>query len=114
MSVLSSLRPGRRPDPTVREQWQQRLDRFEQSGLSAAAFCSAEGLALPSFYSWRRRLRPATQAAPAELAFVPVRLSAPAAPVEVALPSGAVLRLSPGCDLAFVRSLVDALGGQTC
>ena len=113
MSVLSTLRPGRRPDPAVRAQWQQRLERFEQSGLSAAAFCLNEGLALPSFYAWRRRLRPAAAAEPAEPAFVPVRLTG-AAPVEVALPSGAVLRLSAGCDLAFVRSLVDALGGQTC
>ena len=37
-----------------------------------------------------------------------------AAPVELVLPNGGVLRLAPGCDLAFVRSLVDALGGAPC
>jgi transposase len=114
MSATSSVRPGRRSDPALHEQWRQRLARFEQAGLTAAAFCSSEGVSLPSFYSWRRRLRPA--AAP-DLAdgprLVPVRLL-PTAPVELVLPSGALLRLAPGCDLSFVRSLVDALGGKPC
>ena len=98
----------------LHEQWRERLSRFEQANLSAAAFCASEGVSLPSFYSWRRRLRPAPPADPAGGPhLVPVRL-APAAPVELVLPSGAVLRLAEGCDLAFVRSLVDALGGQPC
>jgi hypothetical protein len=32
------------------------LDEFRASGLSARAFCAREGLAEPSFYSWRRTL----------------------------------------------------------
>ena len=59
MSATPSLRPGRRPDEALHEQWRRRLARFEQGNLSAAAFCSSEGVSLPSFYSWRRRLRPA-------------------------------------------------------
>ena len=39
---------------------------------------------------------------------------APSAPVEVILPNGAVIRIAPGCDLAFVRSLIDALAGAPC
>ena len=50
-------RPGRRPDPALHDLWHKRLDRFETSGLSAAAFCAAEGLSVHSFYAWRRRLR---------------------------------------------------------
>jgi hypothetical protein len=30
------------------------------------------------------------------------------------LPTGAILRLTPGADLAWVRSLVAALGGAPC
>jgi len=56
MSATSSVRPGRRPDPALHELWQQRLSRFEQSGLPGPAFCAAEGLALSSLYAWRRRL----------------------------------------------------------
>ena len=112
MSASPSLRPGRRSDPALHEQWQQRLARFEQANLTAAAFCASEGVSLPSFSSWRRRLRPTASAEPADgPLLVPVRLVA-AAPVEVVLPSGCVLRLAVGCDLAFVRSLVDALGGK--
>ena len=114
MSAIPSVRPGRRCDPALHEQWQQRLARFEQANLSAAAFCASEGVSLPSFYSWRRRLRPAASGEPADgPRLVPVRLVAAAA-VELLLPSGALLRLAPGCDLDFVRSLVDALGGKPC
>jgi hypothetical protein len=42
-----------------------------------------------------------------------VRLAS-APTVEIVLPGGATLRLSPGCDLAFVRSLIDALAGAPC
>jgi hypothetical protein len=119
MSATPS-RPGRRPDPALRDLWHKRLQLFEQSGLSAAAFCSNEGLPLHTFYSWRRRLRcqsPAPGAGTAHgPAFLPVRIlpHAPSAPVELLLPHGPVLRLTPGCDLSFVRSLVDALGGAPC
>ena len=94
---------------SVRLAWADRVARFAASGLAAAAFCAAEGVSLPSFHSWKRR--PA--APPAEPRLLPLRL-APAPAVELALPSGAVLRLAPGCDLAFVRSLVDALAGGPC
>jgi hypothetical protein len=122
MPVTSSTRPGRRPDPAVRSLWEQRLCAFERSGLSPSAFCARERLSLPSFYSWRRRLReqpPGLTArrpdpASAELPFLPIHLAPAAPPVEVLLPSGPVLRLAPGCDLAFVRSLVEALGELPC
>jgi transposase len=113
MLATTPSRRGRHPDPALHTLWQQRLLRFERSGLSVSAFCDREGFSTPSFYAWRRRLRidpPAVSDAPR---FLPVRVLA-AAPVELVLPSGAVLRLTPGCDLAFVRSLVDSLGGASC
>jgi transposase len=115
-------RPGRRPNPALEDLWRQRLLRFERSGLSAVAFCAKEGVSTATFYAWRQRLRhlPADQAAevagPADEAIrlVPVRLLPAAAPVEVVLPGGLVLRLTPGCDLDFVRLLVGALGVRPC
>jgi transposase len=114
MLATTSSRPGRRPDPTVHTLWQQRLLRFEHSGLSVSAFCDREGVSTPSFYAWRRRLRIDPSAAPDGPRFLPVRVLAVASPVELVLPGGAVLRLTSGCDLAFVRSLVDSLGGAPC
>ena len=114
MPASLSPRLGRRPDPSLHAQWQKRLHRFEQSGLSASAFCAQQGVSLASFYSWRRRLRQADPALAQDQRFVPIRLLPAAAPVELVLPSGAVLRLTPGCDLAFVRSLLESLGGAPC
>ncbi len=112
-----AARAGRRPDPTTRQRWQQRLHRFRDSGLSVAAFCDREGVSTASFYAWRRRLRldpaPTTPDTPR---LVPVRLTTPptGAPVELLLPSGCMVRLSPDCDLAWLRQLLALLGVTPC
>jgi hypothetical protein len=77
---------------------------------------------LPSFYSWKRRLAAEAPSPDAEQTsdgrpgprLLPVRLAPAPAPVELVLPGGAVVRVPPGCDLAFVRSLVEALGETPC
>ena len=119
MSASPSSRPGRRPDPALLTLWQQRLRRFEQSGLSALAFCTEHGLSLPSFYAWRRRLRIMTTPAATDnvshnIPLLPIRLLPSAAPIELVLTTGAILRLPPGCDLTFVRSLVVSLEAASC
>lgn len=101
----------------TRQAWVERLARFPHAGLSPAQFCAREGVSLPSFYAWRRRLAAAPAPPPGPDSgprLLPVRLPAPGAAVELVLPGGAVLRLPPGCDLAWVRSLVEALGGAPC
>jgi hypothetical protein len=103
----------RRGRQATRQLWADRLARFPDSGLSVTAFCAREGVAPNSFYYWKRRLTAELAAPDAAPRFLPVRL-APAAAVEVALPGGAVVRLTPGCDLAFVRSLLAALSGGPC
>jgi hypothetical protein len=102
----------------VRQTWIDRFQRFANADLSVADFCAAEGVAAQTFYYWRNKLavdsqhaNTATQDPPR---FLPVRLLAAPTPVELVLPSGAVLRLLPGCDLAFIRTLLDALGGTPC
>jgi transposase len=121
-AVASATAPPRplRSRAATRQAWVERLARFPDSGLSPAQFCTQEGVSLPSFYAWKRRL--ATEAldpaaAPPDGAgprLLPVRLPAPAAAPELVLPGGAVLRIPPGADLAWVRSLVEALGGVPC
>ena len=121
MPALSE-RPGRPANSVLQDLWRQRLQRFERSGLSVGAFCTKEGVSLPSFYAWRRRLRQPSAEQPARPVVVPggsarlvsVSVIPAAGPVEILLPGGIVLRLTPGCDLDFVRSLVATLGERPC
>lgn len=122
ITTSTSLQRPPRSRAATRQGWVERLARFSDSGLNSAQFCSREGISLPSFYAWKRRLAtealdPASATAPAGDAgprLLPVRLPAPAAAPELVLPGGAVLRIPPGADLAWVRSLVEALGGVPC
>jgi hypothetical protein len=122
VTLSTSLPQPPRSRAATRQTWVERLARFSDSGLSPAPFCAQEGVSLPSFYAWKRRLLtesldPAS-AAPsvgdAGPRLLPVRLPAAPAALELVLPSGAVLRIPPGCDPAWVRSLVEALGGVPC
>jgi transposase len=113
----SAPRPGRRPDPATRHAWQERLQRFRTSGLTVPDFCAREGVSPASLYAWKRRLHDgAAPAHPDAPRLVPVHVvPAPAsAPVELVLPSGCLLRLSPDCDLGWLRQLLPVLGVAPC
>jgi hypothetical protein len=106
----------------TREVWLDRIARFPHSGLSPAQFCAIEAVSLPSFYSWKRRLAAeasghATEPHPAATRgarLLPIRLAPPGNTPELVLATGAVLRIPPGCDLDWVRSVVCALGDEPC
>lgn len=111
MTDIPDLPAPPRSREATRQSWAERLTRFAQSGLSVLDFCRQEAIAPQCFYYWKRKLADPV-AAPAAPEFLPVRLAPAASPVELVLPGGATLRLSPGCDLAFVRALVLALAGS--
>jgi hypothetical protein len=101
----------------ARAAWVERLRRFPDSGLRPAQFCALEGVSLPSFYSWKRRLAaealdPTSDDPGPRL--LPVRLHDQAATLELALPSGAVLRIPGGADEATLRCLLGLLEAQLC
>jgi hypothetical protein len=99
----------------TRATWAARLARFAESTLTVTAFCDRERVSVPAFYYWKRRLDDACPAVAADpVPLLPVRLTGSPSPVELLLPGGAVLRLSPGCDLDFVRALRDTLGAVPC
>ena len=115
--LSSSSRPGRRADPATRRRRQQRLLRSRRSGLTVPAFCDREGVSAASSYAWRRRPRhnPAASA-PEPPRLAPVRLVTPAtaAPVELLLPSGLVLRLASEIDPGRLRRLLGLVGVAPC
>lgn len=80
----------RRSREATRQLWSERLARFSAAEQSVAAFCAAEGVSPNSFFYWKRQLAAPSGTDGGPL-FLPVRV-APASPVEVVLPNGAVLR----------------------
>jgi transposase len=111
--IQSEQRPTRSRSET-RRLWGERLQRFADSGTTVVAFCQSEGISSHAFYYWKNKLHPHAPAPDADQPrLLPVHLF-DSAPVELVLPNGCALRLAPGCDLAFVRRLVEALGGRPC
>ncbi len=102
----SSARPS--SDPAATGRWVERLERFAAGNHTVVAFCAAEGVSQSNFYLWRRRL---AQTAP-QSAVVPIRVTpppTPVTPIELALPSGTVVRFSadvrPEMLIAILRGL---------
>ena len=104
------MAPGKPRDPCKEQLWRRRLELWQSSGLTVAAFCARHGLATPSFYAWRRQLRQRDAAT-----FVPVQVLpdelVPAGSVEVLLAGGRRLRVTPGFDPPTVRQLLALLEG---
>lgn len=92
--------------------WRIILARWRRSGLSVRAFCQAEGVSEPKFYSWRRALEAPAQPPPA---FLPVDVVGAAgvppalAVIEVVLANGRCLRVRPGFDPHTLVTLVALL-----
>jgi hypothetical protein len=102
---------GRPRDSRKEQQWRRWIGQWQQSGLSARAFCARHGLAQPSFYAWRRQIRQRDAAAGA---FVAVQLVADdhpcsPSPFEVVLAGGRTLRVPPRFDAAALRGLLAVL-----
>jgi hypothetical protein len=38
------------------DRWAERLARFVAAGQTVTAFCADEGVSVPSFYTWKRKL----------------------------------------------------------
>ncbi len=104
---------GRARDERKEQQWRRWIGEWRASGLSARAFCERRGLALPTFYAWRRTLERRAAEVPA---FVPVQVVAEAAPdqasaLEVVLADGRTVRVTRGFDAVTLLRLLE---GRPC
>jgi hypothetical protein len=99
--------------------WSEKLAAHSASGVSAREFCQREGLALPSFYQWRRKLegepkgqRQASGSDAAAMGFVPVVIRPPVgSPIEIAFPCGATVRVQQDADLQLLQHVAACLLG---
>ena len=118
---MSVPKSRRNPDAT-RRRWAERLDRFRRSGQTVAQFCAAEGISAPSFYVWKRTLTvgaeppaPSTPAPTLVPILVPIRITpSPAAPIELALPSGTVVRFPADARPELIVAVLRGLEGRPC
>jgi hypothetical protein len=84
------------------------LRQWRDSGLPSHEFARACGVSHATLYKWRRELRPQFVEIAADGAVLPTRVEI-SAPIEVALPGGAIVRVSGGFDAATLRAVVEAL-----
>ena len=105
--------------------WRRIVEDWRQSGLSAREFAKGRGVSAGMIYAWSSRLGKQDAALPTAASrttapkFLPVAIieDTPAASaerpsvLEVVLPRGEVIRVSPGADLAQLGRVVAALRG---
>jgi hypothetical protein len=115
-TVPDSSPPSRSAAATRR--WVERLERFAAREHTVAAFCTAEGVSQANFYLWRRRLaQPVPPPVVRTPTIVPIRVAppaAPATPVELALPSGAVLRFPADARPELIVAVLRGLEERPC
>jgi hypothetical protein len=99
--------------------WQERLANRKASGLGVDEFCADEGVSRSTFYRWVERLKEGipdavkeevaelTLSDSAEPKFLPVSVTA--APVEIELPNGSLVRLPVGVGQAVIVGVVEAV-----
>ena len=114
---MSNSSARSRSDAAATRRWVERLERFAAGNHTVVAFCAAEGVSGSNFYLWRRRLAQPPPPAPNRPAVVPIRVTpppAPATPVELALPSGTVVRLPADARPELIVAILRGLEGRPC
>ena len=94
------------------EEWTKRLTRFEAADETVARFCQREGVSVPSFYAWKKKLRQAAAPNGASPRFLPVQITPPkttAAKRETVVRLGHGIQIEFGSDLLVVEAVVKQL-----
>lgn len=84
------------------------VERWQSSGQTQRAFCGAHGISVSVLSYWLRRYRDHhTGLSDEPGGFVPVHVATPGSfAVEVALPSGAVLRFGQVVPVGYLKALL--------
>ena len=111
----SSARPS--SDDAATQRWVERLERFAAGNHTVVAFCAAEGVSQSNFYLWRRRLAQTVTATAIAPTIVPIRVTpppTPATPIELALPSGTIVRFPADAHPELIVAILRGLEERPC
>ncbi|MDB5308524.1 MAG: hypothetical protein JWO38_2726 [Gemmataceae bacterium] len=111
----SSARPS--SDAAATQRWVERLERFAAGNQTVVAFCAAEGVSESNFYLWRRRLAQLPAPASNQPKVVPIRVApvpASATLIELALPSGPILRFPADTRPELLVAVLRGLEERPC
>ena len=90
--------------------WSARMARYHDCNLTVAEFCRREGVSVPSFYQWKKKLSEGAKEAPP--AFLPIEIKSSAGSVTAAkltLPGGATMELGESLSDASLRRILRAV-----
>jgi transposase-like protein len=98
-----------------RQFWQMVIETWQNSGMSVAKFCRAEGFSEGAFYNWRKKLSvaalmPDESSESSTSGFIKVSLPKNEHTVlELELSSGNILRIHSGADNKTLSSVLSIL-----
>lgn len=108
---MKEITVGRRASCRI-EYWREQVAQQERSGQNVKRFCEAQKITEQSFYVWRKRLQ---KQPPMRFALVETtpgeRQPVGDAGLELILARGERLRINPGVDLAWLRTVLAVLRG---
>ena len=103
----------------LKEQWQQRLKSWRESGLNQKQWCEQNNVRQHRFWYWKKKLeeipvaqgknKPAYGFVPAVLAPEPKELVTEPAPLSISLPSGLKVSGIDHSNLSLARQLIGLL-----
>jgi hypothetical protein len=105
-----------------RETWAKRVERWRESGLSAAEFAAEIGVTPKSLSWWKwqlgkasaapatKRRRKTAKVAVSPLTFVEMSSPVRSEPIEIVFPSGVRVRVPVSADAAALTRVIQALG----
>ncbi|CAM2065773.1 hypothetical protein SCOR_10365 [Sulfidibacter corallicola] len=99
-----------------RELWQARIEDWQASGLNQSAYCRQQGLALPQFQYWKRRIyetepRRGLRLVPIEMEKKSSATSESREPIRLHA-HGYILDIGSGSDVTLLAAILDVLGGR--
>ncbi len=109
---------SRQPSREKEEFWRLVLQEFEKFDGTARAFCRREGLAVNSFYSWRKKIaeRDAERNGESSANFVPVKIVEPVEiphtdnrSIEIVTPGGFTLRCADSIRTEQLGELLEVM-----